>query len=105
MIRQGARLVEQASDIFEELGPALTEALQAPLDAAAGAGPRAPEPQADPAYAQLLELLGWDPVSLDTLAARSPLTTAELSSMLLIMELDGLVEKVPGGGFMRSKPR
>ncbi|MEO1321139.1 MAG: hypothetical protein AAFV30_11350 [Pseudomonadota bacterium] len=40
---------------------------------------------------------------MDILAERTALTPAELSSMLLIMELDGLVAKAPGGGYIRGR--
>ena len=57
------------------------------------------------AYEDLLEVMGFDPVSLTTLADRSGLTPAELSSMLLILEFDGLVEALPGGRYARVAKR
>ena len=51
----------------------------------------------DPDYARLLDALGHDPQPLDALAARTGLTVAALSSMLLMLELEGLVVAQPGG--------
>ncbi|CAN5132806.1 DNA-processing protein DprA [soil metagenome] len=100
LIRQGARLVESAADIFEELG-----AGPAP---GAEPGPRAhpasvADPGRDPAYVTLLEALGYDPAPLDVLAERTGLTAEVLSSMLLILELEGHVRSVPGGAYSRVR--
>lgn len=97
LIRQGALLVEQADDVFSELGPRLSiETPPQPQSA-----PSAPLETDTPQYSELLDIIGWDPVTVDTLVLRSGLTTAELSSMLLIMELKGLVQSVAGGRYQR----
>jgi len=96
LIRQGAKLVETAQDILEELG-ALAQFSSAP--AVDNASPAAPD---DPALARLLELMGHDPVDMDTLIAHSGLTAGAVSSMLLLMELRGLVEARPGGKYQRT---
>jgi DNA processing protein len=95
LIRQGAKLVETAQDILEELGPLAQVAAQQ-VESPTIAPKLAPEQTA------LLELIGYDPVDMDTLVARSGLTAAELSSMLLHMELHGLVEARPGGRYQRT---
>jgi DNA processing protein len=56
----------------------------------------------DPAQQELLELIGYDPVEMDTLIARSGLTPGRVSSMLLLMELRGLIEARPGGRYQRT---
>ncbi|HET7834062.1 MAG TPA: DNA-processing protein DprA [Gallionella sp.] len=91
LIKQGAKLVESAQDILEELGGLLT----------AAPTPIAPDPPAPVPEALLLEHLGFDPVDLDTLSLRSGLTIAELSAMLLLLELDGRVSALPGGWYQR----
>ena len=102
LIRQGALLVESADDIFSEIGPRLADALTTNrLPAQDAAAPGENPPDAD--YARVLDALGWDPQGIDVLADRTELTPAELSSMLLIMELDGLVAKAPGGGYIRGR--
>ncbi len=100
LIRQGAKLVESANDVLEELPgytPAQGNATQQPL-AQAGAQPPSSIGLTDPA---LLPALGYDPVSLDTLQARTGLDTARLQAQLMELELAGVVARLPGGLFQR----
>jgi DNA processing protein len=97
LIRQGAKLVESAQDVLEELpGPSPARTVRVPD------GHRAPDdaapPGTDPA---LLRALGHDPVALDTLQARTGLDTAQLQAQLMALELAGLVGRMPGGRFQR----
>lgn len=85
LIQQGAKLVESAADIVEELRG------QRPLAAAPDSAP--PDP--------LLEALGHDPVTMDALQARTGWPTADLAARLLDLELDGHVARLPGGLFQR----
>lgn len=101
LIRKGAKLVETAHDIVEELAPLLGSLLQQ-TDA-----DKEPAAQGQPAggeeYAQLLECMGFDPISVDELVQRSGLQVAELSSMLLLLELEGHVSSAPGGLYCRIR--
>ena len=97
LIRQGAKLVETAQDVLEELSP-LADSLRAPVGTGGGAEPtnqREDEPDAD--YQQLLAWIGYDPVSVDELVQRSGLTAEAVSSMLLVLELRGRVTSLAGG--------
>jgi DNA processing protein len=94
LIRQGAKLVETAQDILEELAP-LAHSLKPAAVEISGAHPH------DEQTAKLLEHLGYDPVDIDTLVERSGLTPDFISSMLLQMELHGLIEARPGGKYLR----
>ncbi|MBI5612270.1 MAG: DNA-protecting protein DprA [Gammaproteobacteria bacterium] len=96
LIRQGAKLVETAQDILEELAP-LAQAAQERAGSGAGARPAGLEP----ALAGLLDQLGYDPVAPDTLVERTGLTAEAVSSMLLQMELRGLIAACPGGRYQR----
>ncbi len=96
LIRDGAKLVESGDDIVSELAPLAGHVMQTSLESTAS--PDRPETR-DPEYVKLREHLGHDPVSIDELAKRSGLTIGEVSSMLLILELDGIVEKLSGGRY------
>jgi len=56
----------------------------------------------DPEYQDLLEAMGFDPVSTDTLVERTGLAPETVSSMLLLLEMEGRVASVPGGRFVRT---
>jgi DNA processing protein len=102
LIRQGAVLVESADDILREIAPRLGLAAAAAIPAGPAA---APDESRDASYAELLETLGHDPASVDELALRTGLTAAEVSSMMLILELQGAVESMPGGRYARVSKR
>jgi len=97
LIRQGARLVENADDIVSELAPLVAGLAETP---AAPQSTEAPT-ELDQDYVRLLECMGFDPTSADELAQKSALTIEQVSSMLLILELNGEVESLPGGKFSR----
>jgi DNA processing protein len=90
LIRQGAKLVETAHDVMEELQ-------LAPLQQTSLFTSQATNAPDDP----LLMQMGYGPVSLDALQARSGLDTAQLQAQLLNLELDGCVGRLPGGLFQR----
>ncbi|MEK7437629.1 MAG: DNA-processing protein DprA [Pseudomonadota bacterium] len=87
LIKQGAKLVESAQDLLQELG---IGTIAAPSAAPA------------PVLAGLLSHLGYDPCDIDTLCARSGLTADVVSAMLLQLELDGKVASLPGGQYQRT---
>jgi len=100
LIRQGAKLVETAQDILDELGP-LADACR---PAATGDAVNPEQAwQLDGEYLQLLDVIGFDGASIDRLVTGSGLTPAEVSSMLLQLELDGYVVSSPGGIYNRLK--
>ncbi len=103
LIRQGAALVEDAGEVIAALAPVaaeLADALRARLNEVDSAGrasaTRGNGAAADADQRRVLEALGHDPVAIDQLAQRTGLTVAELSSMLLVMELQGLVSAQHG---------
>lgn len=98
LIREGAKLVETGQDIIEELG-ALLGALSS-LPATTGTGDEA-RSDLDSSYDQLLQIMGFDPISADQLVDLSGLGAREVSSMLLLLELEGRVSSAPGGRFVR----
>ena len=92
LIRQGAKLVESVNDILEELGPSGAGSVN---------GEATGEAQPTPDDA-LTAALGFDPVSIDALSARTGYGAAELQVRLLEMELGGQVARLPGGLFQRT---
>ena len=85
LIRQGAKLVEttwRSSNSVDTAPPTL-----------------------DADHLGLLESLGYDAVSVDELVRRSGLTAEAVSSMLLILELEGYVVPAPGGRYARTEKR
>jgi DNA processing protein len=99
LIRQGAKLVETADDILEELGPLLRQTdfslPEQSLDE------QADDPKMDPEHLSLLQHVDFEPTAIDTIIARSGLTADVVSSMLLIMELNNLVAAETGGYYVR----
>jgi DNA processing protein len=100
LIREGAKLVESANDIIDELAPLVGHIMQHNVTAEA---PAIPSKQRDEDYDRLLGVLGFDPVSADELARKCALTIEQVSSMLLILELEGEVEVLQGGHYSRLK--
>jgi DNA processing protein len=101
LIRQGAKLVESADDIVSELGSLVGHLMQNE----AGTKTKSPQyvaPARDGEYGMLLRAIGHDPATADQLAAESGLTIEQVSSMLLILELEGEVEALKGGQYFRT---
>jgi DNA processing protein len=98
LIRQGAKLVESVDDVLEELRFDHAARPAAPTTTSANDAPIEPAAQDEPG---LLGDLGFDPVSLDALCARTGYGAAELQARLLELELDGHVARLPGGLFQR----
>ncbi len=100
LIRQGAKLVETASDVLEELAPLLRE-LQ-PLSTQRAQEAIEPQYELDAEYQLLLKCMGFDPAPIDLLIERSGLTAEVVSSMLILLELEGHVSSAPGGIYCRT---
>lgn len=100
LIRQGAKLVESAQDVLEELRmPSSPPASTSARPAEPGDG----TPVADAADKEdpVLRALGFDPMGVDALVARTGKDAASLQVALLELELEGLVARLPGGLFQR----
>jgi DNA processing protein len=90
LIREGAKLVETAQDVLDELHiPGLGRALLAPAA------------DSTTAYPALVDALGRDPCDLDTLVARTRMPPEVLAAALVELELEGVVAALPGGRWQR----
>lgn len=111
LIREGAKLVESCGDIMADLTPMagqLAFELKARLDPVEEAGEHATRPGSellqDPEYRKLWEVIGYDPKPVDKIVAQTGIKVQSVSSMLLMLELEGMVEAHQGGRYNR-KPR
>jgi DNA processing protein len=95
LIQQGAKLVETADDILQELQWPGLHASRAPAAATT-------DNDASPLQG-LLDAMGHEPVTLDALQARTGYPAAELNGKLLDLELDGRVARLPGGLFQQRQ--
>jgi len=107
LIRDGAMLVETADEVLDQLrgiGARLADHLRGRLgerDSRDGqSSPARAAAKRDPEYVRLLAALDRTPVSLDELAERSRLPVPALSSMLLVLELEGVVSAASGGRYV-----
>ena len=99
LIKQGAKLVETAQDVMEELRIPLS--FITPTTDGDDQAPSGFSSSLAKGDSSFLSALGYDIVSLDALQARTGLPTPELQAKLLELELDGFVRRLPGGLFQR----
>jgi len=102
LIRQGAKLVETAQDVIDELGilADTCNSLSQPDERDETPGHTR---ELDAEYTQLLDTIGFENTSIDNLVTRSGLTPAEVSSMLLQLEMSGYIASNPGGLYNRLR--
>ena len=94
LIKQGAKLVETAEDVLEEIGLASTSARKHP-------GEQAPPLQMH--ESAVLAAMSFAPVDVDTICERAGLTPDAASAILLRLELDGYVSRLPGALLQRMR--
>jgi len=102
LIKQGAKLVETADDILQELGN-LSQILVADPSNEVVSNTDNGENSLAIEYDELLQEMSFEPASIDSLVAQSKFTAEEISSMLLVLELQGFVSSAVGGTFYRCK--
>lgn len=93
LIKLGAKLVETAQDVLEEMGQTALETIAV-----------APEPSGnehDTESVSILAKMAFDPCPVDTICERTGLTADKVCAILLKLELEGLVSCLPGGRYQR----
>lgn len=100
LIRDGAKLVETGEHILEELAPLLGACGFVPQQPASSTtATEQPGELSDPQHRQVLDAMGFDPVTTDQIVERTGFPANEVSSILLLLELQGHVSSGPGGLF------
>ncbi len=99
LIREGAKLVEQIQDITEEIGP-LAAVVCTNNNQSIPAQQSTKRLDADAKL--LLDSIGYQPVYVDFLVEAMGLTVDVISRTLLNLELEGLIESLPGGSYVRK---
>jgi DNA processing protein len=109
LIREGARLVETTADIMQELGPVaaelqmeISQRLDLPDDGPQKSIRMVDKLLDDSEYRTLWEVLGFDPKPVDVMIEQTGLSAREVSSMLLMLELKGMVKKHGTGRYVRT---
>jgi DNA processing protein len=100
LIKQGAKLVESAQDVLEEM--TWPDKLKNAINSIATNGDLTGADDSFYSDSLLLNALGFDPVGLDALQARTALDTAELQARLMGLEIEGQVARLAGGLFQRQ---
>ncbi len=106
LIREGAKLVETGEHILEELVAIIPQLVSPSISSAASATPVLRQEETSGLasdYVQLLDFMGYEPVTVNQLVGRSGLTPQELSSMLLVLELDDYLVSGAGGTYTRVR--
>ncbi|MGD9153609.1 MAG: DNA-processing protein DprA [Gammaproteobacteria bacterium] len=96
LIREGAKLVEKAQDILEEL-ELYTKIVNRNSFEQCELVTNEKQEVLDEDRRKLLFSIGFETTAVDTLISRTGFTSREISSMLLMLELEGYVKQVPGG--------
>jgi len=99
LIRQGAKLIENVEHILEEL----SHLAQFVSDSKINEEIKHNTSSLDSAYSDILGHVGFEPTTIDTVVQRSGLTPDAVSSMLVVLELQGYVETLPGGTYSRTQ--
>ena len=111
LIRQGAKLIETAEHILEEIAPQLEQSLLVVSKPLKERSETATSPSStlddlfDKDQRLILETMGYDPISIDQLVIQTGLTLEVLSSILLLLELNGFIATSGRGRYTRIKEK
>lgn len=106
LIKEGAKLVENPLDVVEEILPMLEPSFREQLEKQQGV--LQPQPSAPSLGAEeqhLFHCLSLEPVSLDDLITQCTYSPSEVMSILLSLEIKGLIKQIPGLQYLRVSIR
>lgn len=103
LLREGATLVRDATDILPEITSSIEQNALDNQWVESVNNRSAGHPRLDKEYEMLLDALGFEPASIDDLVDRTGLAPSSVASMMLILELHGCVETRPGAQYNRIK--
>ncbi len=103
LIRQGAKLVETADDVLEELAGQLGDFTFPEQVTGDDDKPVSANGELDPVYSKLLECVDYHPQGIDEIVSCSAMPPQEVASMILMLELNGLVESAGANRYVRRK--
>ncbi len=105
LIQQGAKLVEKADDILDELQSHLQhlkQALDSTSKTTVSISQKLEQSNLDSGYQDLLEVISYNPISIDELIENTNFKADQISSMLLILELEGFISNAGSGRYTRT---
>jgi DNA processing protein len=97
LIKQGAKLVDCLQDIVEELNLSRSTLSELIIDDSSNAN----DLNNDSSANIIMNAMGYDPITLDNLVVSSGLTISEVSSMLMLLELEGKIAALTGGQYQK----
>lgn len=101
LIKQGAKLVESAQDVLDELPVPISANSTLPISPLGSDPVGSIAAQNDSEPARIMQNMGYDAISFETLLSKTGLTPQALSSMLMLLELEGKVATLTGGQYQR----
>jgi DNA processing protein len=99
LLRDGAKLTEQTADVLEEIGRLYAVVRQSGFSNVPQADGT---PYLDGNGKVLLDNIGYEPVTIDTLVEETGISANAAAAVLLNLELQDLIESLPGGGYVRK---
>jgi DNA processing protein len=102
LLKDGATLVRHAEDVLEALGQASTVMAEPGSGRAAVPVVRPPPANLTPAQQKLWDLLAAEPIHADSLVQQSGLAVTDASTALVMLEMQGLIRRLPGNRFQRK---
>lgn len=105
LIKQGAKLVEDVGDILEEILPILDSPFLDQLRTQLTVPSSSPVPELSSEEQQIMKLIPLEPISLDEIISQGSYSSSEMMSILLSLEIKGLIKQVPGLQYLRVPGR